>query len=52
MFFLGYSCRVEEILSSLLSRHQKFLLDDLRRRRTFGLEAELEVADDPDSVAC
>jgi hypothetical protein len=52
MFFLGYSCRVEEIFSALFGRHKEFPLDDLRRRRTFGLEAEFEVVDDPDSVAC
>jgi len=42
---------LSEILSALFGRHKEFLLDDLRRRRTLGSEGELEVVDDPDSVA-
>jgi len=30
----------------LLSRHQEFLLNELRGRWSFSLEAELEMADD------
>jgi hypothetical protein len=33
---------VFEILSALFGRDQEFLLDDLRRRRAFGLESEFE----------
>jgi len=33
------------VLSTLFGCHQEFLLYDLRRGRTFGLEAEFEVVD-------
>ena len=35
------------MLSALFGRHQEFLLDDLRRRRAFGLESKFELSDDP-----
>lgn len=38
---------VSEVLPTLFGRHQVFLLDDLRRWRTFGMESEFEVVDDP-----
>ena len=35
-----------EIPPYLLGCHLEFLLDDLRGRRSFGMESELEVSDD------
>ena len=37
---------LSEILAHLLGCHPEFLLDDLRGRRPFGMESELEVSDD------
>ena len=37
---------LSEILAHLRSCHLEFLLDDLRGRRPFGMESELEVSDD------
>ena len=40
--------RPSEILPLLLGRHKKFLMGHMGWWRTLGLEAELEMADDPD----
>jgi len=39
--------RPSEILPLLLGRHKKFLMGHMGWWRTLGLEAELEMADDP-----
>jgi len=38
---------LSEILSSFLSCHQEFLLDNLRGKRALDCEDELKVTDDP-----
>ncbi len=37
---------LSEILAPLFGCHQKFLLDDLRGRWSFGMKSEFEVSDD------